>query len=80
MKHKFEIILDETDYEDYQSDKNYLEYTWGAVEVPYEEPKLEKHLRCIRCGRKLKDTIAQERGYGEVCWKKHISDKQTTLF
>lgn len=36
--------------------------------------------RCLRCGRILKDPIAQERGYGEICWKKHLADNQTTLF
>ena len=40
----------------------------------------EHHNRCIRCGRKLKDPIAQERGYGEICWKKHLTDNQATLF
>lgn len=40
----------------------------------------ERHKRCIRCGRTLKDPIAQERGYGETCWKKHLADNQTTLF
>ena len=36
--------------------------------------------RCIRCGRKLKDPIAQERGYGEICWQKHLSGNQQALF
>ena len=40
----------------------------------------EHHNRCIRCGKKLKDPVAQERGYGEICWKKHLVDKQNTLF
>ncbi len=39
-----------------------------------------KKKRCLRCGKKLKDPIAQERGYGEICWKKHLTDNQTTLF
>lgn len=38
------------------------------------------HSRCLRCGKVLKSPVAQERGYGEVCWKKHLIDKQTTLF
>ena len=38
------------------------------------------HSRCLRCGKALKNPVAQERGYGEVCWKKHLTDKQTTLF
>ena len=36
--------------------------------------------RCIRCGRKLKNPEAQQRGYGEICWNKHLSDKQISLF
>lgn len=36
--------------------------------------------RCIRCGKKLKDDVAKERGYGKVCWQKHLVDKQNTLF
>lgn len=36
--------------------------------------------KCIRCGRALKNPIAQERGYGDVCWEKHLRDKQTKLF
>ena len=35
---------------------------------------------CLRCGRRLKNTEAQERGYGDVCWKKQQADNQTTLF
>ena len=35
---------------------------------------------CVRCGRKLRNPEAQQRGYGEVCWKKHLIDKQNTLF
>ena len=40
---------------------------------------LAKH-KCLRCGRTLKNPEAQERGYGEVCWKKHLKDTQTLLF
>jgi len=36
--------------------------------------------KCIRCGRKLTNPEAQQRGYGDVCWKKHLADNQTTLF
>lgn len=38
------------------------------------------YAKCIRCGRALKDPISQSRGYGDVCWKKHLTDKQRTLF
>ena len=79
MKHKFEVILDDT-FENYQELVDEFALIHNAIEVPYEEPKTEKHLRCIRCGKKLKDSLAQERGYGEICWKKHLSDKQIPLF
>ena len=36
--------------------------------------------KCIRCGRRLKALEAQERGYGETCWKKHLADRQQELF
>ena len=35
--------------------------------------------KCIRCGRRLKNDEARERGYGKTCWKKHLSDKQQLL-
>ena len=35
---------------------------------------------CFKCGRRLKNFDAQIRGYGEVCWNKQHTDKQTTLF
>lgn len=44
---------------------------------PLDEHKL--YSRCIRCGRTLKNPIAQERGYGEVCWEKHKRSNQQTL-
>ena len=28
-----------------------------------------KHTRCLRCNRILKTIEAQERGYGDYCWK-----------
>ena len=40
----------------------------------------EKHSHCIRCGRVLKNPKAQERGYGEICWQKHLSDNQQAFF
>ena len=49
--------------------------------VPTQETKNIKHWsRCLRCGKTLKNSKAQERGYGEVCWKKHLKDNQQTLF
>ena len=45
------------------------------------EPIEKKHYsKCLRCGRALKNPIAQERGYGEVCWNKQLHDPQTKLF
>ena len=43
-------------------------------------PQAKLHTKCLRCGRKLKSLEARERGYGEVCWNKHLTDNQTTLF
>ncbi|WP_370514520.1 DUF6011 domain-containing protein [Alteribacillus sp. YIM 98480] len=31
-------------------------------------------MKCVKCGRKLKDKRSQERGYGPVCWKKSKED------
>ena len=31
------------------------------------------HSYCLRCGRKLKDLEAMQRGYGEICYKKIIN-------
>lgn len=44
------------------------------------ERKKKQYAKCIRCGRVLKQADAQERGYGKICWQKHLIDKQTTLF
>ena len=30
--------------------------------------------RCLRCNRKLRSTKAQQRGYGEYCWKEHLKE------
>lgn len=43
-------------------------------------PEKRLHKNCLRCNRRLKTQEARERGYGEVCWKKHLADRQTTLF
>lgn len=50
-----------------------------AFNISLEE-KDGHHLRCLRCGKKLKSPEAQERGYGKTCWKKHQTDTQTLLF
>lgn len=35
--------------------------------------------RCKRCHRSLTDPESIDRGYGNICWQKHLADKQTTL-
>ena len=42
-------------------------------------PKTD-YSKCKRCGRRLKTDEARERGYGTVCWKKHLQDNQQSLF
>lgn len=32
------------------------------------------HTHCLRCGKRLKDLQAMERGYGEICYKKIINE------
>lgn len=44
-----------------------------------ESEKME-HEFCLRCGRKLKNSIARERGYGAVCYKKNMSFGNRPLF
>ena len=51
-----------------------------TVDISETIKLLNKTTRCLRCGKVLKNPDAQERGYGEVCWKKHINDNQRTLF
>lgn len=38
------------------------------------------HSHCLRCGRKLKTDEAKVRGFGKICWQKHLSNKQEKLF
>lgn len=38
----------------------------------------KKHTRCQRCGKKLTTPLAQLRGYGNACWKKHQLELSTT--
>lgn len=45
------------------------------------EPKEQtSHLKCLRCGKRLKSAEAQARGYGKICWEKHQKDRQSRLF
>lgn len=36
--------------------------------------------RCLRCGRRLKNAISRERGYGDTCYAKKSSEKSIKLF
>lgn len=38
------------------------------------------HEFCLRCGRKLKNALARERGYGVICYKKNASAGNRPLF
>ena len=38
------------------------------------------HEFCLRCGRKLKNQQARERGYGNICFKKLKQVEQNRLF
>ena len=40
----------------------------------------KEHEFCLRCGRKLKNPIAREKGYGAVCEKKMIVENTKHLF
>lgn len=39
----------------------------------------KKYLRCKRCNRILKSEEAKERGYGKICWEKHLKESQQNL-
>lgn len=39
-----------------------------------------RYIRCLRCNRILKTEIAQIRGYGNICWKKHLANNDLNLF
>ncbi len=58
--------------------KKIIEQCGGALWVkPVEE---KNYSRCFRCGKRLRSVDAQIRGYGKVCWKKHLLDSQQELF
>lgn len=50
----------------------------GALWVSADNNK-KIYSKCIRCGRRLKNVEAQERGFGKICWQKHLMDNQQTL-
>ena len=46
---------------------------WVTEKKPYD--------RCLRCGRKLKNEQARLRGFGDVCYKKHlVENNKVKLF
>lgn len=46
-----------------------------------EQPsQFADHEFCLRCGRKLKNALARERGYGLICYKKNVSAGNRPLF
>ena len=42
--------------------------------------EIKDHEFCLRCGRKLKNPVAREKGYGTVCEKKMRVEKSRRLF
>lgn len=42
--------------------------------------EIKDHDYCLRCGRKLKNPIARQRGYGIVCERKLKLEKTHQLF
>ena len=41
---------------------------------------MDDHEFCLRCGRRLKNPVARERGYGNVCYLKMVVERGTRLF
>lgn len=40
-----------------------------------------EHIKCLRCGRRLKNAESRQLGYGQICWEKaNIVPKNYTLF
>lgn len=37
-------------------------------------------MSCLRCGRKLTTVLSHDRGYGPVCYKKHLREKEEEEF
>ena len=44
------------------------------------EPKRKVYSKCLRCGKTLRNSEAQIRGYGKICWSKQLHDTQNRLF
>lgn len=45
-----------------------------------QQSQFQDHEFCLRCGRKLKNALARERGYGLICYKKNASAGNRPLF
>ena len=45
-----------------------------------QQSQFPDHEFCLRCGRKLKNALARERGYGVICYKKNASAGNRPLF
>ena len=40
-----------------------------------------EHIKCLRCGRRLKSEQSRELGYGQICWEKtQHNNKNYNLF
>lgn len=37
-------------------------------------------MSCLRCGRKLTTVLSHDRGYGPVCYEKHLKEQQDAEF
>lgn len=57
---------------------NVISQCGGALWV--NQRNTRSYGKCMRCGRQLRSPEAQERGYGKICWKKHLVDNQQSLF
>ena len=50
------------------------------MDIKGEGGNQKDHEYCLRCGRKLKNPIARQRGYGTVCEKKMRIAEARRLF
>ena len=53
---------------------------YKADTVPEFKVSQDNFQRCLRCGRRLKDAVSRERGYGDTCYAKKSSEKAIKLF
>lgn len=38
------------------------------------------YIRCKRCNRELRQDKSVKRGFGYVCWKKHVAEEAERFF